>query len=174
MPGTTPVLALPYPLGTDPPAGHTQIQALAQKVEDVSARGLFWHRVDTNTTAPTTSAGYATAPNWPAPNVNLKAGRAYKVTAFMGVLSGSNNFVKGILRIVRGGSDLQWSGYVSGPGILGTITIVTVYSVPTDQPVAIELGYGVYFGGSTCQFRNDLVIPYVVIEDIGAMKALTP
>lgn len=35
--GATPLLALPYPEGGDQPAGHTQIQALAQALDDQAA-----------------------------------------------------------------------------------------------------------------------------------------
>lgn len=39
MPATT-SLGIPYPLSTDPPAGHTQMQSLASKVDDLLQQGF--------------------------------------------------------------------------------------------------------------------------------------
>lgn len=164
----TTVGPIPVPVLTDTPDVPRDLAAMA----NATPWGLIWRRNDANTTAPSTSAAYAAAPGWPGPNVNLKAGRSYKVTGVLGVLTaGAGNFCKGVLRLIRSGSDVMVEQYVAGAGVLGSFTIVTYYDVPADQEVSIELGYGVFFGGGNAQLRNDLVHPFVMVEDVGKAVA---
>lgn len=51
MPSSTPVMGLPYPLGTDPVAdGDDAIKALAERIEHRYARGMIDRKVITTTT----------------------------------------------------------------------------------------------------------------------------
>lgn len=42
MPATTPNLAIPYPLGTEPPAGHSNMQSLATRVDQALGADTGW------------------------------------------------------------------------------------------------------------------------------------
>jgi hypothetical protein len=128
------------------------------------AKSLVGSHVGTAGGAETTSATYVACAGFPMPDVTLRAGHTYKMTATLMVQPNSGQFVQGVIRCLRSGSDTSEGGVTTA---VVTLTVVRLYTVPSDQAVSIEVGYGVYFGGGTADHRRDVVLPRLIVEDLG-------
>lgn len=136
---------------------------------DAAAKGLVYHHESPDASQPTTSTNMV-VPGFPGPNVNMKANRAYLVTAHLSLIvnPGPANYCQFWIRAVRSGSDvISPSAMVYGSNLMAFLTLPWIYTLTVDAAVALSLYFGVYFGGGTAQIRNDLVKPKLMVQDIG-------
>lgn len=133
MPASTSILGLPYPVAADAPAGHTQMQALAEAVEDVLTVVS-----DATTTASTATVSGTFAALGTSPSITIPVSGTWDVR-FGGRLDTGSTAASGTLLGLKIGASsitddrvLQMSGNSSG--------IVMSVSLERTTPASITVG----------------------------------
>lgn len=146
-------------------------------VPNAMPKGAIYHHQPTDASNPTTTAGSTIVPGFPGPVCRMTGGRAYRISA-SGFLSSANNYTMMRVRAQFTGSDTYgpYAMLLTQPTDMSMMPMEWYYTpagATGDVDVTLGLYFGVYFGGagSAAQLRNDLVQPFIHVDDIGLWVA---